>query len=79
MKVPQDAWGPQDSAGYRYAVARIRCLHPGNPQWANPVVLTIRDKGGAYEIVGIDRPRTDAAVQYDHKKHPARDEARPQP
>jgi hypothetical protein len=83
MQVPENAWGPKDDAGYRYAVARIRSLHAANPQWARPLALTIRDKGGQsqavgrYEVVGIDRPRTDADVNYDRKKHPERTQAAP--
>jgi hypothetical protein len=70
MKIPQNAWGPKDDAGYRYAVARIRCLHPAHPQWARPLVLTVRDKGDVYDVVGIERPRTDPNVEYDQKKYP---------
>jgi hypothetical protein len=79
MKIPENAWGPKDDAGYRYAVARIRGLHPGNPQWARPLTLTVRDKGGAYDVVGIDRPRTDAEVKYDTKKYPGSKESQTQP
>jgi hypothetical protein len=78
IKIPDNAWGTRDDAGYRYAVARIRGLHPGHPQWARPVVLTVREKGGAHDLVGIDRPRTDADVKYDTEKYPARTESQPQ-
>jgi len=77
MKIPENAWGPRDDAGFRYAVARIRGLHPGNPQWAKPLVVTVRDKGGMYDIVGIERPRTDADVKYDRERYPGRQEAEP--
>jgi hypothetical protein len=70
MKVPEDAWGPKDDAGYRYAVAKIRSRHSGNPQWAEPVVVAMRDKGGNFDIVGIERPRTDAAVKYSKERYP---------
>ncbi len=76
-KVPQDAWGPRDDAGNRYAVARIRSLQPANPQWAKPLVLTLRDKAGVYDVVGIDRPRSDADVRYDRKKYPGPAQAQP--
>jgi hypothetical protein len=78
MKIPEQAWGAKDDAGYRYAVARIRCLQPANPRWARPLLLTVRDKGGAYDIVGIDRPRTDAEVKYDRKKYPERNQTEAQ-
>ena len=70
LKVPADAWGPKDDAGYRYAIARIHSRHTGNPFWAEPVVLAIRDKGGNYDVVGIERPRTDAAVKYSKERYP---------
>jgi hypothetical protein len=70
MQVPENAWGPKDDAGYRYAIARIRSQHSGNPHWAEPVVLAIRDKGGNYDVVGIERPRTDAAVKYSKERYP---------
>jgi hypothetical protein len=70
MSVPQNAWGPKDDAGYRYAVARIRSRHSSHPQWAEPVVLALRDKGGNYDVVGIERPRTDAAVKYSKERYP---------
>jgi hypothetical protein len=79
MKVPENAWGPKDDAGYRYAAAKIRALHPANPQWARPLVLTVRDKGGAFDVVGIDRPRTDAEVKYDAKRHPGNKESGSRP
>jgi hypothetical protein len=56
LAVPEDAWGPQDDGRYRYAVVRIRTFHADNPQWQEPVVVTVRDKGGKYEVVGLQRP-----------------------
>ncbi len=70
MNVPKDAWGPKDDAGYRYAVARIRSRNAANPLWAEPIVLALRDKGGSYDVVGIERPRTDAAVKYSKERYP---------
>jgi hypothetical protein len=61
--IPASAWGPQDKANYRYAVARITTLHPDNPQWQEPVILTVRDKGGMYDVVGVNRPRHDADIK----------------
>jgi hypothetical protein len=62
MSIPAAAWGPHDDANYRYAVARISTLHSDNPQWNEPVILTVRDKGGKYDIVGLRRPRHDAKI-----------------
>jgi hypothetical protein len=55
-KVPEAAWGPIDAAGYRYAIAAIRTWAPGYPQWAAPIRVTLRDRSGTLDIVGIDRP-----------------------
>ena len=63
MGIPANAWGPRDDADYRYAVARISTLHANNPQWHEPVILTVRDKGGAYDVVGLQRPRHDAKIK----------------
>jgi len=63
VTIPASAWGPRDDANYRYAVARIGTLHADNPQWHKPVILTVRDKGGVYDIVGIQRPRHDAKIK----------------
>jgi hypothetical protein len=54
--VPYDAWGPKDPSGARYAVARIETLHPRFPHWRSPVVVTLRDRAGVRDIVGIERP-----------------------
>jgi hypothetical protein len=62
MDIPAIAWGPRDQSNYRYAVARISTLHPDNPQWQEPVTLTVRDKGGVYDVVGLRRPRHDAKI-----------------
>ena len=63
LAVLEDAWGPQDDARYRYAVVRIRTFHADNPHWQEPIVVTVRDKGGKYEVVGLQRPRHDAKVK----------------
>ncbi len=62
LTIPSEAWGPRDDVGYRYAIARIRTFHPDNPQWQDPVVLTVRDKKGNYDIVGLQRPRHDPKI-----------------
>jgi hypothetical protein len=53
---PPDIWGPPDAAGIRYAAASIATDHPLFRHWAKPVVVTIRDRNGVLDIVGIDRP-----------------------
>jgi hypothetical protein len=56
IAVPGAAWGPADAAGIRYATASIATIDPGFPHWSRPVVVTIRDRGGMLDIVGIERP-----------------------
>ena len=55
--VPAAAWGPPDDVGYRYAVAAIRTLHPDFPHWSEPVLVSLRDRKGEVDVVGIERPR----------------------
>ncbi len=62
VAIPTNAWGPKDDAGFRYAVAHIRSFQADNPQWQEPVVLSLRDKRGNYDVVGIQRPRHDAVL-----------------
>ncbi len=57
--VPAAAWGPADDAGDRYAVATISTRHPDFPHWEEPVVVSLRNRAGDVEVVGIERPRTD--------------------
>ena len=54
--IPPDVWGPSDAFGFRYAVATIATHQPGFPHWSKPVVVTIRDRNGLLDVVGIDRP-----------------------
>jgi hypothetical protein len=54
--VPDAAWGPVDAAGSRYAVAAIRTINARFPDWAADVRVTLRQRGGATEVVGIERP-----------------------
>jgi hypothetical protein len=56
LPVPEAAWGPPDSAGFRYAVASIETLDASHPHWAAPVVVTLRDRRGAIDVAGIERP-----------------------
>jgi len=57
--VPDQAWGSADDVGYRYAVAAISTHHPDHPLWEEPVLVTLRDRHGELDIVGIERPRYD--------------------
>ena len=54
--IPADIWGPPDAAGLRYAVISISTNVPIFKHWADPVAVTVRNRGGAVDIVGIDRP-----------------------
>jgi hypothetical protein len=54
-RVPLSAFGPSDSSGARYLVATIRTINPAFPQWAKPVKVTLRERGGVIDVVGIDR------------------------
>ena len=54
--VPAEAWGPTDDTGARYAVAAIRTEHATFPAWNRPVEVTLRERGGVIDVVGIARP-----------------------
>jgi len=54
--VPAEAWGPKDDTGARYAVAAIRTEHATFPAWNRPVDVTLRERGGVIDVVGIARP-----------------------
>jgi hypothetical protein len=54
--VPADIWGPRDADGIRYATASIATDHPLFRHWAKPVVVTVRNRNGVLDVVGIDRP-----------------------
>ena len=56
ITIPGSAWGPRDEAGSRYAVASIATVHANFPQWASPVLVTVRERNGAVDVVGIERP-----------------------
>jgi len=57
VSVPSDVWGPADDFSYRYAEARISTRHANFPHWQAPLIVTLRDRGGEIDIVGIVRPR----------------------
>jgi hypothetical protein len=54
--IPADAWGPADATGIRYLTASIETSHPQFPHWTRPVVVTLRNRGGLLDVVGIERP-----------------------
>ena len=56
LAIPDEAWGTTDRDGARYAVAAISTVHPAHPQWSRPVIVTVRDRRNAIEVVGIERP-----------------------
>jgi hypothetical protein len=56
ITIPDGVWGPADAAGFRYATASIKTIDASHPHWANPVLVTVREKSGDVDIVGIDRP-----------------------
>jgi hypothetical protein len=56
LAVPDTAWGPFDNAGARYAVVAIATVHPERPGWARPVRVTLRERQGTLDVVGIGRP-----------------------
>ena len=53
--IPPDIWGPPDRAGLRYAIASISTRHSMFTHWASPVVVTVRNRDGLVDVVGIDR------------------------
>ena len=55
VPIPPDAWGPTDAFGFRYAVAMISTSQPAFPHWKRPVQVTIRNRNGHLDVVGIDR------------------------
>jgi hypothetical protein len=56
VRVPDGAFGPRDADGHRYAQVAIGTIDPAFPHWASPVVVTLRCRDGAVDIVGIERP-----------------------
>jgi hypothetical protein len=52
--IPPDVWGPSDAFGFRYAVATIATHQPGFPHWSKPVLVTIRDRNGLVDVVGMN-------------------------
>jgi hypothetical protein len=56
LVIPGAAWGPADAAGFRYAIASISTKHSRFPNWTSPVRVTVRDRNGDIDVVGIERP-----------------------
>ena len=54
--IPSGIWGPPDDAGFRYAVALISTRHPQFTHWVSPVGVTLRNRDGALDVVGIAHP-----------------------
>ena len=55
LAVPDNAWGPSDASGFRYAVVSIKTISAGRANWMMPVVVTVRERGGTVDIVGLER------------------------
>ncbi len=55
VSIPAQAFGPADAAGVRYAVASISTSHPQFATWATPILVTVRSRNGAVDVVGIER------------------------
>jgi hypothetical protein len=56
MRIPPDAWGPPDAAGLHYAVVMISTIESAFAHWTKPVEVTIRNRNGLLDVVGIVRP-----------------------
>ena len=55
VRIPHDAWGPRDGSANRYATVSIATHHSEHPEWKKPVVITLRERAGAIDVVGIER------------------------
>jgi hypothetical protein len=56
LTIPGSAWGPRDDAGSRYAVAAIATIHPDFPNWSSRVLVTVRDRNGSFDVIGVEHP-----------------------
>jgi hypothetical protein len=54
--IPPGIWGPPDEAGIRYAVASISTRNSQFAHWTSPVIVTVRNRDGRLDVVGIARP-----------------------
>jgi len=57
VAVPDSAFGPEDDASDRYSAASTRTLRLDFPRWSEPLVVSLRQRRGEIQIVGIVRPR----------------------
>jgi hypothetical protein len=55
VRIPADAWGPRDQSASRYAMVSISTAHPEYPEWKKPVTITVRERAGEIDVVGIER------------------------
>jgi hypothetical protein len=55
LAIPDSAWGPMDTSGFRYAVASIRTSSAKRADWMMPVIVTVRERGGNVDLVGLER------------------------
>jgi hypothetical protein len=56
VHIPDAAWGPPDADRFRYAVASIKTMDANHPNWMSPVLVTVRERPGAVDVVGLERP-----------------------
>ena len=56
LHIPDAAWGPRDEANARYAIASIKTVDASHPNWMSPVLVTVRERDGAIDVVGLERP-----------------------
>src|SRR5262245_60189018 len=55
LAIPDSAWGPTDASGFRYAVASVRTISAKRIDWMMPVSVTVRERAGTVDIVGLER------------------------
>ena len=55
MRIPHEAWGPRDRDGSRYTIVSIATHHSEYPEWKEPVTVTLRERAGEINVVGIER------------------------
>jgi hypothetical protein len=56
VHIPDAAWGPRDDANSRYAIASIKTVDANHPNWMSPVLVTVREREGTIDVVGVERP-----------------------
>ncbi|MGE0863915.1 MAG: hypothetical protein AB7P34_08440 [Vicinamibacterales bacterium] len=63
IPVLEQAFGPADAAGDRYAVASIGTLHRDHRHWLQPVRVTLRLRDDRIDVAGLERPVMRAASE----------------